>query len=67
MIVAGLMTIIGYIWLFLKGYGWYLIAILISLGIFLILGLIMWIGYIMATTPESSIETLVPDQDEKSL
>jgi len=67
MIVLCLILFIVYFWLYIIGYGMYLVFILVTLGFSSALIFIIWIGYVMATTPDSSIDTLIPDQDESSL
>lgn len=40
-----------YLLLFYLGYGWQLIAIVVSIAAFAVIGIIGWIGWTMATTP----------------
>ena len=40
-----------YLLLFYLGYGWQLIAILVSVAAFALIGILGWIGWTMATAP----------------
>lgn len=40
-----------YLLLFYLGYGWQLIAIVVSIAAFAVIGIVGWIGWTMATTP----------------
>ncbi|MFQ6130188.1 MAG: transcriptional regulator [Candidatus Hadarchaeaceae archaeon] len=42
---------IVYLLLFYLGYGWQLIAIVVSIATFVVIGILGWIGWTMATTP----------------
>jgi len=42
---------IVYLLFFYLGYGWQLIAIVVSIATFVVIGIIGWIGWTMATTP----------------
>lgn len=42
---------IVYLSLFYLGYGWQLIAIVVSIAAFVVIGIVGWIGWTMATTP----------------
>jgi len=40
-----------YLLLFYLGYGWQIIAILVSVAVFALIGILGWIGWTMATAP----------------
>lgn len=49
--LTSVVVAIVYLLLFYLGYGWQLIAVLVSIAAFALIGIVGWIGWTMATTP----------------
>lgn len=48
---TSIVVAIVYLLLFYLGYGWQLIAIIVSIATFAVIGILGWIGWTMARTP----------------
>lgn len=49
--LTSVVVAIVYLLLFYLGYGWQLIAVVVSIAAFAVIGIVGWIGWTMATTP----------------
>lgn len=51
LLLAAILGVFAYIWLFWAGFGWYVVAAVVSVFALSLLLIIAWVGWVIATTP----------------